>query len=206
MIDKRFTYDRYLQWDGKTFQISAYENENYIYVPIPKCGSTTMNKRLNLKSPFYPRIDIMDLKNKNKFKFTFVRNPYARLLSCWNGKIKNRLGSQITKMEGFNYDMSFNEFVRKVYLTPDYLCDQHFAPITTIVEDLSFDFIGKLENFEEDYVKLQKKINLPNATQKLAMTNVGKKYESYFTTELYELVNEKYDKDFKKFNYKKILK
>ena len=198
----RFTYHRYRNWDGETYGIAYQEFDNSLFIPIPKCASSTLRARLN--GPKIYEIENVDvLKNINKFKFTFVRNPYSRILSCWSGKIKNKFGSAITNMDGYHYDMTFEEFVKKVYETPNYLCEQHFAPITTIVGDIEFDFFGKIETFETDYNTLSNLIDVPKVSINHAVTKVGEKYKEYFNQELYEMVNDKYDADFKRFNYKK---
>lgn len=203
-MGKDFSFNRYLNnWDGVPV-IQYYEGSNYVYVPIPKCGSSTMLNRFGIKK--YPFNTKENINNIDKIKFTIVRNPYSRLLSAWYGKIKNQLGSGITNIEGFNYDMSFKEFLLAVNNLPNHLCDEHFAPITTILKNVKIDHIIKVESLNDEYEKLIKKYNLPQRYTNMAITNIGEKYMDFFDDEMYKIVNKKYYDDFKIYNYEIITK
>ena len=66
-------------------------------------------------------------------KFSVVRNPYTRIISCYKNKFTN-IGNLM--YQGFEFDgylggvlhrnMSFEEFVRIICQIPDHLCDRHF--------------------------------------------------------------------------------
>lgn len=188
-------------WDGHP-KIQYYEGLDFVYVPIPKCGSTTMMERFNIKS--YPLIDPYKINQFNKFSFTIVRNPYTRLVSTWYGKLKKRWGSDITNINGFYYDMPFKEFIIKVCETEDEDCEQHFAPYHVILNKVNIDYVINLEEFDDEYNKLRSKISLPQSNKIRGTTNMGNMYQDFFDEETYKLVNRKFEQDFISYNYNMI--
>ena len=75
-------------------------HRNYIYQPIPKTGCTTIRKAIRswknlisvsvdrpLDEPIDPSFErycnISAYKWSKSFKFTFVRNPFSRMVSAW---------------------------------------------------------------------------------------------------------------------------
>jgi hypothetical protein len=156
-------------------------------------------KTLGIKN--YDLINPKQISNNGKFKFTFVRNPYSRLVSCWYGKIKKRWGSDITNIHGFYYDMTFDDFIQQIYHTDYYDHEQHFAPYNVILDGLVVDFVGKVESFETDYDKMKVKFNLPEVLKNSAITNTGKEYDKLFNRETFDMVNEKFYSDFIDYGY-----
>jgi len=92
---------------------------------------------------------------KNAFQFTFVRHPLDRFISSWiHGSISPEVGNFTNK---FNSTMStdemissFNKFIKfgfgKVKGGPHF--GKYLSCLPKNIEDL--DFIGKLENFNND--------------------------------------------------------
>ena len=92
---------------------------------------------------------------KNAFQFTFVRHPLDRFISSWiHASISPEIGNFTNK---FNSTMStdemissFNKFIKfgfgKVKGGPHF--GQYLSCLPKNIEDL--DFIGKLENFNND--------------------------------------------------------
>ncbi|MES2922447.1 MAG: sulfotransferase family protein [Verrucomicrobiota bacterium] len=93
--------------------------------------------------------------NESYFSFSFVRNPFDRVVSCYNNKIiaNAKLSPAMQKMK-LSRGMQFDEFVKVVVATPDAKLDVHLLPQTTILTldgKLVPKFVGRLENMKEDW-------------------------------------------------------
>jgi hypothetical protein len=139
------------------------------------------------------------------YKFSFVRNPFDRLVSCYKNKIIEENNSLIQTNYGnlFYKDMPFDEFVYNVSNIPDLLSDRHFRSQYSYLYykgKLLVDFIGKFENINEDYKIIKEKYNLTDLPH-INKSNEKKNYRDYYSKELIELVSVRYKNDIEKFNY-----
>jgi len=150
------------------------------------------------------------------YKFTFVRNPYDRLVSCYEDKINNEEAEDYLEgiFKGFlKYGqkfwrkMSFKDFAKNVASIPDKYSDPHFRSqykyITDKKGDVIVDFIGKIENLEKDYKKVTKKMGIKNSS-KLSHKRKSKRkrdWREYYDEETKKLVYRRYKKDFELFGY-----
>ena len=133
-------------------------------------------------------------KIKSYFKFTFVRNPWSKLVSEWlyfkkhenelfkNVEFKDCLGAELACVpvifpwaEHSKYQWEFTE---------------------------GCDYIGKFENLQQDFDTICDKIGIPQ--QKLPHKNATKHkhYTEYYDDETRELVAQTYAKDIEYFGYK----
>ncbi len=70
----------------------------------------------------------------SNYKFTFVRNPFDRLYSCYMGKYHTAYGKGTDFYGEFDYyllgylkrDKGFENFVDKIFKIPDAWSDRHF--------------------------------------------------------------------------------
>ncbi|NDV22157.1 sulfotransferase family 2 domain-containing protein [Desulfovibrio sp. JC022] len=144
------------------------------------------------------------------FKFTFVRNPYSRLVSAWKNRIQDK--SSIIHNIGYYRDIrkySFAQLVDFLYEHKDdstyfdrHWWPQHIAMFHPLIE---YDFVGKIENFNGDYAFVLKKINASenafnSITQKVNATKPSR-LMSFYTDELQAKVYEIYKKDFDLLGY-----
>lgn len=154
------------------------------------------------------------LKGNRLYKFCFSRNPYTRLLSAYIDKIKSNkpekrfilqaLGRDSNQLE---QDIIFEDFVYAISRQEIIEMNPHWRIqyYQTFQENISYDFIGKIENFSEDIKIVLKTIN-PNyqqfmTTEKRHATNANQLLKTYFTPSLVKLVQQIYEKDFIFFGY-----
>lgn len=156
---------------------------NYIYLNNPKCGCSTVKYTLWGKEKDSGRIDYMPNQNQvhdigfwshnydfadptrqHAFTFSIVRNPFARILSAYLDKIvKNNairnIFCQIYSVKPQN-EISFLSFLEAIRDSPPHLDDQHWRPQTDniLFDVLPIDFIGYLENIEQDLPHIMRKI------------------------------------------------
>lgn len=149
------------------------------------------------------------------FKFSFVRNPWDRLVSCYESKVikqkKKPVPLKVNGVEGvFTRGMPFADFLRIVCDLPDDRSNVHFVPqykiLTASTENSSgllVDFVGRFENLAEDFAHVMSRID-PARKIELGKWNVSDKrrdYRHYFNDELVQLVADRYSEDIEYFNY-----
>lgn len=146
------------------------------------------------------------LRRATHFIFSFVRNPYDRLVSAYNNKLieNDHLSSAMQKM-GLKRLMPFDQFLEVVAATPDDELDIHLLPqsrILCIEGQVIPHFIGKIEAMPSHWQLLQQRMNqagLP-AVGNLPKANVRRKHlndlPNYFnTSQRIKLVANRYSDD-----------
>ena len=170
-------------------------------------------------------------KNPETLRFTFVRNPYQRLVSCWankfqglpltagDGKIETYLAwrSEVDPRlpSGPDRTMSFSDFVVYACATNTLRIDQHWNLQTDVIEmpGIALDFIGKVENFAVDISRVldhaQADADLRTRIAERAMQPLNPssrgRCAQYFTAELAEMTYRAYEQDFDRLRYPKAL-
>ena len=170
-------------------------------------------------------------KSPETLRFTFVRNPYQRLVSCWankfqglpltegDGKIETYLAwrsdTDPRLPPGPDQTMSFSDFVVYACATNTLRLDQHWNLQTDVIEmpGIALDFIGKVENFAVDISRVldhaQADADLRDriaerAAQPLNPSSRGR-CAQYFTAKLAEMAYRAYEPDFDRLRYPKAL-
>tara|TARA_R110000824_G_C15207272_1_gene676266 strand:- start:483 stop:1070 length:588 start_codon:yes stop_codon:yes gene_type:complete len=185
----------------------------YIFIHIPKCGG---NSLLKICRSINISIIGHNIRNKNfkylkdraekGYVFTFSRNPWDRLVSAY---FYIKQGGLLTedKVDYDRYLSHYSSFEDMVLNWNDILFNQiHFKEqykwICDSNGELIPDFIGKLENLQEDFNIVCDKIGIPR--QKLPHKNKTKHkhYTEYYDDETRQIVAEKYAKDIEYFGYK----
>lgn len=190
----------------------ADENKRCAYLQMPKVASTSLTKTIR-KIP--DGLFVSDVEGETRyyyrlpedfdgFKFTFVRNPFARTVSCYRNKIE---GKDIPKLRyykviGLEKDYGFEAYVKAIARIPDEWAERHFATqYFQAYEDgkCIVDYVGRFENLHEEYEEIRKKYGLEELEHKNASSAYD--YRDYYTEELAELVYNRYKIDFETFGY-----
>mgnify|MGYP001341121336 CR=1 FL=1 len=182
----------------------------FIFIHIPKTGGTS------IESLFIKDADIKDVPKKHHtvhdingellkkyYAFTFVRNPWDRMVSYYKFRIKRSFAM-------FNHGGSFQEWIR-------FLCSddvQKIKPyhfhlaimnqyqfLVSKSNEIPLDFIGKFENLQQDFNIICDKIGIPKQQLPHKNTTEHKHYTEYYDDETREMVAEKYKKDIEYFGY-----
>ncbi len=148
-------------------------------------------------------------KNSNKFTFTFVRNPFSRLVSAYKNKIINdeKPNYDITNIDFINKKFklfrfkkkeSFENFLGK--LDPIVIRQNgHFIPLHMIIfyrGKKLVDYIGRFENLQGDYEKIKNKYGTKPLGHLNKSSYKSKKWQDYYTPRLARKVYKLYKKDF----------
>ena len=209
-------------------------DHKYMYCDIPKAGCTTIKQTLvesverkvvnynvhdraqtPLRRPSEVFDDIKELEAY--FKFTFVRNPYTRMLSAYLDKIQgnklekrgivNVLGMDINDYE--NIDIPFKLFLDTLASMEIRRMNGHFRPqvMQSCYAVINYNYIGKFESFEADLVTVLEKLGCRNVSPRMIKTirhhktNASELHEQYYDAETENLVKEIYKDDFLEFGY-----
>jgi hypothetical protein len=198
-------------FDGYGFK--GFDQKKAIFVHIPKCAGISVCKTLfgNLGGGhnsleqytyIFPPKELLGY-----FKFTFVRNPWDRLVSAYHflqkGGISNEDRSFYEKNLAKYKD--FDDFVLNWVNKENIMLGPHFWPQTYYIKDkrnkVKVDFIGKFETIDEDFKFVCEKLGVPSIS--LAKTNksVRKNYQEYYTDETAGIVANVYKQDIKELGY-----
>ena len=197
------------QYCGRSLYIVC-NKPKFVWFVVPKTATRTLHQTfadLNGKALPAERLKKFKAPRGNKhFKFTFVRNPYSRIVSTFLDKTKKVIGSrwQITSYVRWSKH-SFPEFVKELANSPGQK-DRHVLGQVGLANNMQgLDFVGRVENLEEDVHKLTEKLGY-NTHKPLPHKNKAsrdsKPYWEYYTDETIDLVTRLYKRDIDAFDYK----
>lgn len=176
-------------------------------IPIPDGRLAHLKSRARLEWDYHRYVfrshdDILSAKRRmpaelfsRYFKFAFVRNPWERLVSEYEFLLKrpkHGRHARVKKMSGFSEFIQMQIPRRDAYQSK-MLCDNDGK--------LLMDFVGKLENLDNDWRIASEHIGIPY--QELPRKNVTqhRHYQDYFTTETTQLVARHWARDIELFEY-----
>lgn len=230
----------------KLFPMIIAHNQKFVFIPIQKTGSTSVRESLDKNyncvegssdpaSLIYNHTSACRLKiyfeeskttgdprwswNWNEyFKFTFVRNPFARMVSQYNyfckigngpKKVKDSNGDDFTYEDVYynlckrmSNEKSFSDFVKN----EDYHKNLDVPYSWFCLNE--FDYIGKTENIQTDFDQIVEYINknLPGSIQEsIIIPHLNKSSSSHYS-EMYDeesrkIVETLYSVDIDRFEY-----
>ena len=149
------------------------KEKGFIYIPLSKVANTSIlteiatstgNPSLHdmrgkmLVELGWDRISYEELYESDLFKFAFVRNPWDRIVSCYNDKIF-RWKSNCSESPHFKVptEWSFEQFVEwalSLDRDDEYYNDPHFVPQHIALYrngGIVVDFIGRFERLSQDW-------------------------------------------------------
>lgn len=145
-------------------------------------------------------------EHQNFFTFSFVRNPFDRLVSGYRNKILSRPGR--VEFGTIATNITFAEFVTEVVKRPDCLINGHFqSQYAKLYQHgkLLVDFLGRFENLAEDWLTIANRFEfdtqLPHRMISTNKMGVRKDYRAYYTEELVHLVYIRFRADVEAFGY-----
>jgi chondroitin 4-sulfotransferase 11 len=147
------------------------------------------------------------------FKFSFVRNPWDRLVSWWSmiDNSRDYIDQARPPNAFFGYVLkrakTFENFLRRCddeIIDSDGRKDIFRNQIDYLVDDdgaVMVDFIGRFERLQEDFDEISRRLD--HASVKLPLTNVSRHaaYIEYYTPAMAEIVAKRYARDIERFGY-----
>jgi len=127
---------------------------------------------------------------QRSFKFTFIREPYERAASHYHWCKKHNkwnVGPRTTFLDYCNTSM--RQF-------------KHHGPQVRYFEGISYDFVGRFENIDEDMKKLAELLGEPETVAShLNKSNRPMSLSATYCEESKRIVEEFYREDFERFGY-----
>jgi dermatan 4-sulfotransferase 1 len=209
----------------------------YIYFEVPKSGSGSILKALHavelgnhpgvaeledhpapINSPFVKPYQLGTqefvhlLKDPNFFKFSFVRNPYTRILSAYLDKVLSRdeAVAEYYRIElGITPDKNtpdFHEFIEIVSNQNPRQMNKHWRPqvYQSFARFCELDFVGKIETFETDFMYVGQRLGLFfHSPPHYAPHATGAQFqlEKFYNTDAQRKILHLYFDDFESFQY-----
>ena len=211
-----------------------FDDLRLVYMPIFKVASTSIKTALLRPSgtagsyPAYMDIHkagtdghhfLFGQRRSQYFKFAFVRDPFDRLVSCYEDRVRRAVYPPIgrhyfdtsynhvlvKKLSGqaITADMGFESFVSLILRVPDALADGHFKSQYAWLSrfgSLIPDYVGKIENLAEDWQPIASRYDLPEVPT-LNPSNRDALQAYYSKPSLVDAVARRYSKDIRVFGY-----
>lgn len=229
--------------------VDVLPDHGVIYVCVPKSASTTIRMTLSAlvrRHPVPP-----DALHKRRYsglrsprgvglakfhrlatspatlRFSFVRNPYARLVSAWANKFHNKplaAGDSLVDTylkhrklidsalpEGRDRTLAFDQFARFAAATASARLDAHWQTQDDLVNmpGLKLDFIGKVETFENDFVHVSDHIHAASGHRLESEIRLNasdhRPWQSYYAGDVAGIVYRAYERDFDRYGYSRAI-
>jgi len=225
--------------------IDVLPQQRILYLPIPKCASTTirmalsamigefppcalqvhLRRRSALRSPKQVGASAFHrlVQDQTALRFSFVRNPYDRLVSAWADKfqgkplapgdayvdvyLRRRRAMGLALPKNADGTLSFADFVHFVAATADDPVDGHWRPQSDLLDlpGVSFDFIGRLETFGRDFARVIAHAGADPTLVASANGHLNKSrhhaWRDYYTGALADQVYRTFERDFDRLQY-----
>jgi len=225
--------------------LKALPRHHLIYVTVPKSASTRVRRtlaqidgrhsrsfkpsgRARFRGPYGPRnITIGSFyrlaKDPATLRFSFVRNPYARAVSCWRDKfadkplargdafindyLANRQDIDSNLPVGPDRTLSFADFSIYAAAIAQARQNVHLQAQDDIlnIPGLPLDFIGKVETFNADFARVLDHLRASEALRRDAAIPLNESHHddwpTYYTPELADRIYRAYERDFDRFGY-----
>jgi hypothetical protein len=220
-----------------------------LYVVVPKAASTRIrrtlaqvdgryvlslkpSRRFRFRGPSGPRSMTKSTfyrfaTDPRTLRFSFVRNPYARAVSCWSDKFRDkplvpgdpftdvylsrRLEIDTSLPAGADRSLSFADFVVFLAAVARGRLDIHFQTQADILSmpGIRLDFVGKVESFARDFARVLDHLRASDALRREAVMPINESHHDhwadYYTPEIADRLYGAYECDFDRFGYARTL-
>lgn len=193
-------------------------HDNYIFLHIPKCGGTSLRQVLETESnqdryKCYNHLKYERIPNaKKSFVFTFVRNPWSRILSLymfWKNQTPEHIYYRYDKKQ-VNYIMKnrldFKSFINEIAFNKESIfhIKRHPKPYIGFFfqNPADLNYIGRVENMQNDFDTLCDLIKIDRCTLPHENPSEHNNYTEYYDSESRDIVANLYADDIEYFEYK----
>jgi hypothetical protein len=189
------------------YNLTLCHEKKFIWFRVAKVGSRTIlnhlldnGVHLDVEQGRQLRYPVNHFNDY--FKFAFVRNPWDRLVSCWNNKVidNNLFRFNDAELEEMRKFENFVGYVAGINVDT---CNRHLRSQNSLIDLNNVDYLGRMESFENDLDHIFQRLELDTTTIKSRnVTSSRKPYQEYYSSELAERVSRIYYKDIQIFGYR----
>ncbi|HUI94199.1 MAG TPA: sulfotransferase family 2 domain-containing protein [Xanthobacteraceae bacterium] len=216
-----------------------------LYVALPKAASTRIrqtlarvggryilslkpSRRARYSGPYGPRSMTKSAFFRlaigaDTLRFSFVRNPYARAVSCWADKFRGKplvpgdplINAYLAVRRdlaaglpaGADRSLPFPAFVLFAAAAARRRCDIHVQAQDDILSmpGIRLDHVGKVESFAQDFARVLDHVGASAAVRREALIPMNESrhdaWSAYYTAELADRIYRAYERDFDRFEY-----
>jgi hypothetical protein len=198
------------------FKFKALQKQSskgaFIFVHIPKCAGTSIRESLGYDAGGHRTISgyrtmLSPELYRCCFKFTFVRNPWDRLVSAFFFlKNKDMKSNHRWAKENISEFETFDAFARKWVTRENVWKNSHFRPQFHFIcmgsRRPAVDFIGYYENLADDFSLICERLRINTALREENRNALrGRNYKEYYTDETQRIVAEAYAEDIEMLGY-----
>ena len=190
-------------------------DEEIIFLHIPRTGGSIIENKLKvscnmtffgsdclgLSKQHYTANEILreNIDVNKLFSFTFIRNPFDKILSTY-------LHWSINHTKSFDdyIDMVKNVVENKIYYKIPAINNNglpQFKPQVELLENLNLDFIGRFENYENDIKILSTMHPKLTCLNEINIVKRSVDYKKYYNERNRDIIEKLYEDDLKNLNY-----
>lgn len=131
------------------------------------------------------------------FKFTFVRNPWARVASWYTNIVQDEL--HLARF-GIAADCTFRDFLIEHATTWGLQPLRHW--VGNSGDRIELDFIGRFESLQSDFETVCRRLDIPRITlPHIMIADMPVHYPSLYDTECRRIVSERYAEEIEMLGY-----
>lgn len=189
--------------DFSDLSIDKIEPENNGFINFKKQGII----RYHMSSEKYNNtVGLTPEKWSTYYKFTFIRNPYDKLVSAYKYINSNNYG---------NKKVLFQQFIENMDNCSDYTYFHAFISqyqqLLNLNNEIDINYFGKFENLNNELINVLKIIGVKKILHysiiekniAINRSNLDKNYALYYNDNILQKVNNIFNEDFLYFKYKK---
>ncbi len=142
------------------------------------------------------KIFVTERQYNSYFKFTIIRNPWARAYSWYKGVMRDELAQ---KKQGVNRQQSLKEVLEN-HIGKGLLRSQLYW-ITDFSGKVDLDYIGRFETLEKDFEAVCRQLDVSPISLPHRLKGAGGDYREHFDSESIKLISDYYKNEISMFNY-----
>lgn len=203
-----------IQFHVRPFPYKRYSlKHECIFIHIPKTAGTSILNVLSKRTEGRDHNDYLIYLRANPvifhkyFKFTFVRNPYDRIVSSYEylhngGNYKrDRYYYELFRLKYDTFEKFALDYLDSNKIHEELLFKPQYLFIYDHTGECRVDYVGRYENIENDFNAILNKLNIHRKLQHINSSK-RKNYKQYYVNdEVKKKIQYLYKNDFELFNY-----